>query len=161
MQTGGVWRYWAGEAGVDLGRACPAMNALLSARNTHPIAANGYDSAAGHVLLVGCKQTFKQPYPLRSRRVGQANDPAMRLAFCENQCSEVFVQRHEHPALGERLGEQLLVARIGAALARFGNVVTFASQPLRERCARASVNQELHPPTRTASSESLAITAWA
>lgn len=85
----------------------------------------------------------------------------MLRAPCKHQGAEILVECHKHAFRVRSLGKKFLVTRIGMALGRICYIMPALPQPLHELCARAAVNEKFHPAIRTASSESLAMTAWA
>jgi hypothetical protein len=100
--------------------------------------------------------------PLGGRHIRQPHEAAVRRACAEDQRAEVRVNRHENSVLLLRELEKSSVARVGPERRRFHYVVTFRAQPVGETATNAAIDQESHDPvSRTASKESLAITAWA
>ena len=79
-----------------------------------------------------------------------------------NKRAEVGVNRNQDAIFRSSPPEQGCIARIGSPLPRFGNVMTLGSEPLRQPTPGATVDQKSPAgATRTASSRSSAITAWA
>jgi len=94
--------------------------------------------------------------------MGQSNEAGMRMLIDEDQQAEILVHRDENAPLGCCPREDRRIARIRPAPGDFLDVMAFAAQPFRKPVAGAGVDQEPHSPaTRTASSLSRAITAWA
>ena len=86
----------------------------------------------------------------------------MRLITQIDELPEIGVHCHQYPVLGFRTLEQRFVARIGAKLASFENVVSLAAQPIRKPSACTSIDEEPHgSATMTADRVSLEMIACA
>lgn len=100
--------------------------------------------------------------PLDGRHIRQTHEAAVRRACAEDQRAEVRVNRHENSVLLLRELEKSSVARIDPERGSFNDVMTFSAQPLGETTSGTAINEKSHDPvSRTASKESLAITACA
>ena len=80
----------------------------------------------------------------------------------ENQFAEVLVYRDEDPILRFRWFQQGFVAGIRTQGQGFKHIMSRVVEPFCQSVSSASVNQKPHASaTETASSLSLAMTAWA
>jgi hypothetical protein len=94
--------------------------------------------------------------------IGQAYHPAMRCSLLEDELAEVGIDGDENATFHDRPLQHRRITRIAAALPCLDDVVSFCAQPVRQAPTGTPVNEEPHLcVTRTASSESLAMTAWA
>ncbi len=96
------------------------------------------------------------------RNIGQPHHTTMRGSPGKHQFAEIRVNGNENALLARGPLEQRAVPRIGSAYAGLDHVVALRAEPVGEPPPGATVDQKLHfPATRTASRESLAITARA
>ena len=68
----------------------------------------------------------------------------MRVITKIDELPEVGVNCHQYPILGLRTLEQRFVALVGAELANFENVISFAAKSIREPSACTPVDEESH-----------------
>ncbi len=131
-------------------------------RDPDPPASNRHDGPAQKILCVIPQDVVHERDATFDRDVRQSHEPSMRCSVAVDELAEVLVHRHEDTCLGRRPGEQDPVTGILPALKRFGHVMPLLTQPLGQPPTGAPVDQKPHEaPTRTASSESWAITACA
>ncbi len=96
------------------------------------------------------------------RNIGQPDHTTMTGSLEKHQFAEIRVNGNENALLARGPLEQRPVPRIGSAYARLDHVMPLRAEPVGEPPAGTTVDQEPHfPATRTASRESLAITARA
>lgn len=94
------------------------------------------------------------------RNIRQPDESGVGSGLTEDEGTEVFVERDEHPPLGMRPTQNCSIPRIGTSIPRLRDVVAASPQPLSQEVACAPVDQESHfPAVSTASRESFAITA--
>lgn len=86
----------------------------------------------------------------------------MRTAAKMNQCPEIGIDDDQDALFAQGPRKQSCVPRIRPELTRFHDVVPRRPEPCGQPSTGAAVDQEPHVGAiRTASSRSLAITAWA
>jgi len=130
--------------------------------NANPASAHRDDGVLLQVSCVAREQVGDQRNAPFGGHVRQTDQTTVGNIFSKNELTEIGVNGNQDtPLVGGEL-QQRTVSRIGAPLARFGDVMTLFPQPPRQPHPGATVDQELHSQlTRTASSESLAMTACA
>lgn len=106
------------------------------------------------------KQVRHDGDPSGCGHIGQPYHPAMRRPLLEDELAEVGIDGHEDATLRGGPLQHSGIARIASALPCLDDVVSFCAQPVRQSPTGTPVNEEPHLcVTRTASSESLAMTA--
>jgi hypothetical protein len=99
---------------------------------------------------------------LTSGDVGQPNHSGIWLTLDMDELTEVRVEGHEHTIVTVRQRQERCVTGIETQVSRLHDIVPLLLQPLRNLMTGAPIDQEPQlPAIRTASSESLAMTAWA
>jgi hypothetical protein len=108
------------------------------------------------------QEPFHEQDAALSGHIAQPDQPMMLDALPEDALPDVLVHRQEDPVLCRRPSEELSIARISASLAGLDDIVPATAQPVSKAPPDAHVYEESHlVPTRTASSESPAMTACA
>jgi len=100
--------------------------------------------------------------PLGCRHIGQPCYPAMRLPVLKDEGAEVRIDCDEDTSFDRCPPQHDGITGITPALPCLNDIVSFCAQPVRQPPTGAPVNKEFHLcATRIASSESLAMIAWA
>ena len=92
--------------------------------------------------------------------IRQSDQARVGHLLSEYDLAKVLVDRDENPLLRDGPFLQHLIARIRSTLARFGDIMTLPTQPIRHAATGAPVDKKFHC-TSTESRESRAMTACA
>ncbi len=100
--------------------------------------------------------------PLGGGDIRQSYPAAMRRPLLKDESTEVSIDGDEDATVRGCPLQDGVITGVAAALACFDDIVSLRTQPVREPPTGTPVNEEPHLcATRMASSESLAMTAWA
>ena len=149
---------WAGHT-PDAGSG--SFTSGHGSRDPDPSPPDSHNGLLGQLTRVIHWQPFHEQDAALSGHIGQPDQPMMPSARLEDELPKVLVHRHEDPVLCRRPSE-LSIARISTSLAGLDDIVAATAQPVSKTPPDAYVYEESHlGPTRTASSESWAMTACA
>lgn len=125
-------------------------------------AAYRYNSLGFQCLLVTFDNRGHQDNALRCSRVRQTNQPRVSDATQIYQLAKIGVDCDQYSIVRSREFQQCCVSRVWAKESGLNDIVSGIAQPLRETATCTPIDKKSHrPSTEIASSESLAMTAWA
>lgn len=131
-------------------------------RDPYQPAGYGNDGRFRQFVGVLDEDSGKQWNSAGNRDVRQSNYAGVRQILGEDEGAEILVHRNEDTPFVVRSPQKLPVARVGTEVGGRHDIVPIGAQPLGRPAADAAVDQKPQAgATRTASSVSLAMTAWA